>query len=51
LIEVEYLGKDRQMRGGEKGGREKAQPSTKKNREMKRKQAKLDRLQRQRERE
>jgi len=50
LIEVEYLGKDRQLRGGEKGGREKAQPSKKKDREMKRKQAKLDRLQRQRDR-
>jgi hypothetical protein len=46
---VEYLGKDRQLRGEEKGGREKDQPSTKKNREMKRKQ-KLDRLQRQRDR-
>jgi hypothetical protein len=33
-----------------KGGRQKAQPSKKKNREMKRKQKKLDRLQRQRER-
>lgn len=44
------MGKDRQQRGGEKGGREKAQPSKNKDREMKRKQAKLDRLQRQRER-
>jgi hypothetical protein len=48
---VEYLGKDRQLRGGEKGGRQKAQPSKKKNREMKRKQAKLGRLQRQKDRE
>jgi hypothetical protein len=44
------LGKDRQLRGGEKGGREKAQPSKKKDRAMKRKQKKLDRLQRQRDR-
>jgi len=50
LIEVKYLGKDRQLRGGEKGGREKAQPSKKKDREMKRKKNKLDRLQRQRNR-
>jgi hypothetical protein len=50
LSEVECLGKDRQMRGGEKGGREKAQPSKKKDREMKRKQVKLDRLQRQKNR-
>jgi len=50
LTEVAHLGKDRQLRGGEKGGKEKAQPSTKKNREMKRKQQKLDRLQRQRDR-
>jgi hypothetical protein len=47
---VKYLGKDRQLRGGEKRGIQKAQPSKKKNREMKRKQQKLDRLQRQRER-
>lgn len=44
------MGKDRQMRGGEKGGKEKAQPSTKKDRETKRKKAKVDRLQRQRDR-
>jgi len=50
LTEVAHLGKDRQLRGGEKGGKEKAQPSTKKNREMKRKQQKLDRLQRQKDR-
>jgi hypothetical protein len=47
---VKYLGKDRQLRGGEKGGREKAQPSKKKDCAMKRKQKKLDRLQRQRDR-
>jgi hypothetical protein len=47
---VKYLGKDRQLSGGEKGRREKAQPSKKKNREMKRKQAKLGRLKRQRDR-
>jgi hypothetical protein len=47
---VKYLGKDRQLRGGEKEGRQKAQPSKKKNREMKHKQKKLDRLQGQRER-
>jgi len=35
-MEVEYLGKDRQLRGGEKGGREKAQPSKKKDRETER---------------
>jgi len=45
------LGKDRQLKGGEKGGREKAQPSKKKDREMKRKQQKIDRLQRQNERD
>jgi len=45
------LGKDRQLRGGEKGGSEKAQPSKKKDREMKRKQQKIDRLQRQKERD
>ena len=50
IIEVKYLGKDRQQRGGEKGGKEKAQPSKKKDREMKRKQKKLDRLHRQRDR-
>jgi hypothetical protein len=50
LTKVKYLGKDRQLRGGEKGRREKAQPSKKKDREMKRKQKKLDRLQRQRDR-
>ena len=48
--QVRCLGKDRQLRGGEKGGREKARPSKKKDREMKRKQAKRDRLQRQRDR-
>jgi hypothetical protein len=37
---------DRQIRGGENGGREKAQPGKKKDRAMKRKKAKLDRLQR-----
>jgi hypothetical protein len=47
---VKYLGKDRQLGRGEKGGREKAQPSKKKDRVMKRKQKKLDRLQRQRNR-
>jgi hypothetical protein len=44
------LGKDRQLRGGEKGGRTKVQPSKKKDREIKRKQAKLDRLQKQKDR-
>ena len=44
------MGKDRQLKGGEKGARQKAQPSKKKNREMKRKKAKSDRLQRQRDR-
>jgi hypothetical protein len=44
---VKYLGKDGQLRGGEKGRREKAQHSKKKDRAMKRKQKKLDRLQRQ----
>ena len=48
--EVEFVGRDRELRGGEKGGREKAQLSKKKDREMKRKQAKSDRLQRQRDR-
>jgi hypothetical protein len=43
---VRCLGKNRQLRGGEKGGREKAQPSKKKDREMKHKQAKRDRLDR-----
>ena len=41
------FGKRQAVEGGEKGGREKAQPSKKKDREIKRKQAKLDRLQRQ----
>jgi len=44
------MGKDRQLRGGEKGSREKAHPSRKKDREMKRKKAKHDRIQRQRDR-
>lgn len=44
------MGRDRELRSGEKGGREKAQPITKKDREIKRKQAKRDRLQRQRDR-
>ena len=47
---MDCLGRDRELRGGEKGGREKAQPSTKKDREMKRKKAKVDRLQRQKDR-
>ena len=33
------MGRDRELRSGEKGGREKSQPSKKKDREMKRKQA------------
>ena len=47
---MDCLGRDRELRGGEKGGREKAQPSKKKDREMKRKKAKVDRLQRQKDR-
>ena len=47
---MDCLGRDRELRGGEKGGREKAQPSKKKDREMKRKKVKVDRLQRQKDR-
>ena len=44
------MGRDRELRSGEKGGRDKSQPIKKKDREMKRKQTKHDRLQRQRDR-
>ena len=44
------MGRDRELRSGEKGGREKSQPSKKKDREIKRKQVKHDRLQRQSDR-
>jgi hypothetical protein len=44
------MGKDRQLRGGEKGSTEKAQPSKKKDREINSKQKKRHRIQRQRDR-
>jgi hypothetical protein len=47
---VKYLGKDRQMRGGEKSKGSRPHPIKKKVREMKRKQEKLDRLHRQKDR-